>query len=89
MLGYEDEIPVTLDDILHHTKAVARGARRALVIADMPFLTYADPERALVNAGRLVAEGRAGAVKVEGGRRTAPVIERLTGKASPSWAMSA
>jgi 3-methyl-2-oxobutanoate hydroxymethyltransferase len=78
MLGYEDELPVTLDDMLHHTKAVTRGARRALVIADMPFLTYADPERALVNAGRLVAEGRAGAVKVEGGRRTAQVIERLT-----------
>lgn len=79
ILGYEDELPVTLDDMLHHTKAVARGARRALVIADMPFLSYADPERALVNAGRFVAEGRAGAVKVEGGRRTVPVVERLTG----------
>jgi 3-methyl-2-oxobutanoate hydroxymethyltransferase len=79
MLGYEDEIPVTVDDMVHHTKAVVRGARRALVIADMPFLSYADPERALVNAGRLLAEGRAGAVKVEGGRGTSPVIERLTG----------
>jgi len=78
MLGYEDEIPVTLDDMLHHTKAVTRGARRALVITDMPFLTYAEPSRALVNAGRLVAEGRAAAVKVEGGRRTTSVIERLT-----------
>ncbi|HLA16152.1 MAG TPA: 3-methyl-2-oxobutanoate hydroxymethyltransferase [Candidatus Limnocylindrales bacterium] len=79
ILGYENEIPVTLEDMLHHTRAVARGVRRALVIADMPFLTYADPERALVNAGRLVAEGGAGAVKVEGGRRTTPVIERLSG----------
>jgi 3-methyl-2-oxobutanoate hydroxymethyltransferase len=77
MLGYEDEIPVTVDDMVHHTRAVARGARRALVVADMPFLSYADPERALVNAGRLVAEARAGAVKLEGGRRTVPVIERL------------
>jgi len=79
ILGYENEIPVTLEDMLHHTRAVARGVRRALVIADMPFLTYADPERALVNAGRLVAEGGAAAVKVEGGRRTTPVIERLNG----------
>ena len=79
ILGYENEIPVTLEDMLHHTRAVARGVRRALVIADMPFLTYADAERALVNAGRLVAEGGAGAVKVEGGRRTTPVIERLSG----------
>jgi 3-methyl-2-oxobutanoate hydroxymethyltransferase len=77
MLGYEDEIPVTIDDMVHHTRAVARGARRALVVADMPFLSYTDPERALVNAGRLVAEARAGAVKLEGGRRTVPVIERL------------
>jgi 3-methyl-2-oxobutanoate hydroxymethyltransferase len=65
--------------MVHHTKAVARGAPRALVIADMPFLSYADPERALVNAGRLLAEGGAGAVKVEGGRGTVRVIERLTG----------
>lgn len=77
VLGYDDEIAVTLEDMLHHTRAVSRGARRALVIADMPFLTYTDPDRALVNAGRLVAEGRAGAVKVEGGRRVAPVVTRL------------
>lgn len=77
VLGYEDEIPVTLEDMVHHTKAVARGARRAMIIADMPFLSYTDPERALVNAGRLVAEGRAAAVKVEGGRRIAPVVSRL------------
>jgi 3-methyl-2-oxobutanoate hydroxymethyltransferase len=78
MLGFENEIPVTVDDMVHHTAAVARGAHRALVIADMPFLSYTDPERALVTAGRLLAEGGAGAVKVEGGRGTVPVIERLT-----------
>src|SRR5471030_2266412 len=68
MLGYESTVPVTLDMMIHHTAAVSRGAERALIVADMPFLTYqvtvADAVR---NAGRLLQEGGAAAVKIEGG----------------------
>ena len=65
VLGYDTTVPVTLDDILHHTKAVTRGVSRPLVVADMPFLTYkiSVPE-AVRNAGRLIQEGGASAVKV-------------------------
>src|SRR6201987_3230444 len=66
ILGLDSTIPVTLEDIIHHTRGVARGARRALVVADMPFLTYQlSPEQALQNAARLFQEGGAAAVKVE------------------------
>src|SRR5438874_7705330 len=68
MLGHETTIPVTLDAMVHHTAAVTRGANRAMVIADMPFLTYqVSEEDALRNAGRLMQEGGAHAVKLEGG----------------------
>jgi 3-methyl-2-oxobutanoate hydroxymethyltransferase len=78
VLGHETTIPVTLDAMLHHTAAVTRGAKRALVIADMPFLTYqVSEEEALRNAGRLIQEGGAHAVKLEGGRAVAPVVRRL------------
>ena len=78
MLGYETTIPVTLRDCLHHTAAVKRGAKRAMVVADMPFLTYQiSPEQALRNAGRLLQEAGADAVKLEGGERLAPTIRRL------------
>ena len=78
VLGYESTVPVTLDDMIHHTRAVSRGASRALVVADMPFLTYqTDPAEALRNAGRLVREGRAAAVKLEGGRPVVEVTRRL------------
>ena len=70
VLGYENEIPVSMDDMLHHAKAVVRGARAALVIGDMPFLSYATPEQAVHNAGRFLAEAGVQAVKVEGGRRS-------------------
>jgi 3-methyl-2-oxobutanoate hydroxymethyltransferase len=78
ILGYETTVPVTLEETIHHTRAVSRGARRALVIADMPFLTYqvSVPE-AVRNAGRLIQEGRAAAVKLEGGRAVLEVTERL------------
>ena len=78
ILGYETTVPVTIEETLHHTRAVARGARRALVVADMPFLTYqvSMPE-AVRNAGRLMQEGRAAAVKLEGGRAVLEVTERL------------
>lgn len=69
VLGYDNELPVTMEEILHHTKAVARGASRAMVVADMPFMSYqASIEDGLRNAGRLVKEGGAHAVKVEGPR---------------------
>lgn len=68
ILGYDDTIPVTMEDMIHHTAAVARGTREALVVADMPFLSYqTSTYDAVVNAGRLMKEGRAGAVKLEGG----------------------
>lgn len=78
MLGYENTLQVTLDDILHHTKAVARGAKRALIIADMPFLTYhVSVEETVKNAGRLIQEGGAHAVKLEGGRNVIDKIKAL------------
>lgn len=78
-LGLENTLPVTLEMMLHHTAAVSRAAKRALVVADMPFLTYqVDPSAALENAGRLVREAGAEAVKVEGaGRRAIEAIEAL------------
>jgi 3-methyl-2-oxobutanoate hydroxymethyltransferase len=69
-LGYKDTLPVTIEDMLHHTKGVARGVEKALVIADMPFMSYqASICEAIRNAGRLIQEGNAEAVKVEGGVR--------------------
>lgn len=68
MLGYEDTISVTMEDMIHHCAAVTRGAKNALVICDMPFMSYqTSVYDAVVNAGRLMKEGRAGAVKLEGG----------------------
>jgi 3-methyl-2-oxobutanoate hydroxymethyltransferase len=77
MLGYENELSVTMDDMLHHAAAVTRGARRALIVGDMPFLSYASPEDALRNAGRFIHDASVQAVKVEGGVRSARVIETL------------
>ena len=77
MLGYENEIPVSMADMLHHTAAVTRGARRALVVGDMPFLSYATTEAAVANAGRFLSEAGAQAVKVEGGVRSARTIEAI------------
>ena len=84
-------LPVTLDAMVHHTRAVSNGATRALVVADMPFLTYqASIPDAVRNAGRLIQEGGAAAVKMEGGR--ADRRRRASGSsksAFPSWATSA
>ena len=77
MLGYENEIPVSMADMLHHTAAVTRGAKRAFVEGDMPFLSYATPEAAVANAGRFLAEAGAQAVKLEGGVRSARTIEAV------------
>ena len=69
MLGYEDTLRVTMDDMIHHCKAVARGTKRALIVGDMPFLSYhISVEESVRNAGRLIQEGSAHAVKLEGGR---------------------
>ena len=79
MLGYEDTLSVTMEDMIHHTKAVARGAKEALVIADMPFMSYqVSVEDAVRNAGRLMKEGRAQAVKLEGGAAVADRIRAIT-----------
>jgi 3-methyl-2-oxobutanoate hydroxymethyltransferase len=78
VLGYDTTVRVTLAEMLHHTKAVVRGTTRALVVADMPFLSYGvTPEASLQNAGALMSEGGAGAVKLEGGERSARTIESI------------
>lgn len=78
VLGYENTIPVTLEEMLHHTRAVRRGTRRALLVADMPYGSYhGDPAEAVRNALRLVKESGAEAVKVEGGERRMDVIARM------------
>ncbi|HET7701923.1 MAG TPA: 3-methyl-2-oxobutanoate hydroxymethyltransferase [Candidatus Limnocylindrales bacterium] len=77
MLGYENEIPVSMADMLHHTAAVVRGAKRAFVVGDMPFLSYATPDAAVANAGRFLSEAGAQSVKLEGGIRTARTIEAV------------
>jgi 3-methyl-2-oxobutanoate hydroxymethyltransferase len=77
MLGYESTVRVSMEDMLHHTRAVVRGAQRSLVIGDMPFLSYSSVDEALDSAGRFLREAGAQAVKVEGGVRTARVIEAL------------
>ena len=78
VLGYETTLEVTMEQMLHHTAAVARGSKNALVIADMPFLSYQiTPEEALRNAGRLIQAG-AGAVKLEGGREVTVAVKKIT-----------
>ena len=78
VLGYENTLPVTLEDILHHTKAVTRAVKRALVVADMPFLSYQiGVKEAIINAGRLIKEGLADAVKIEGGKNVTHIVKAL------------
>lgn len=78
VLGYEDTVSVTMEDMIHHGAAVARGAKDALVVIDMPFMSYqTSVYDALVNAGRLMKEGRAGAVKLEGGKEVCPQIKAI------------
>jgi 3-methyl-2-oxobutanoate hydroxymethyltransferase len=84
VLGYDTTLPVTMDEMVHHTKAVRRGVHHAMLLADMPFLSYQiSPEEALRNAGRLMQEGGAEAVKLEGGAVVAPVVERLVSAGIP------
>jgi 3-methyl-2-oxobutanoate hydroxymethyltransferase len=78
VLGYDSTLPVTMEDILHHTKAVVRGCERPLVVADMPFMSYqVSTEEAMRNAGRLLQEGGAQAVKLEGGVHMAETVRRI------------
>lgn len=78
VLGQEDTLSVGMTEMLHHTLAVSRGAKNSLVIGDMPFLSYqASVEQAVINAGRFLKEGRAGAVKLEGGSRVAPQVKAI------------
>ena len=75
VLGYESTIPVTMEEMLHHTKAVVRGTKRALIVGDMPFMTYhIRAGDALSNAARFIQEGGAQAVKLEGGERMAETV---------------
>ena len=84
VLGYDSTIPVTLDDIIHHTRAVVRGSSTALIVADLPFMTYhKSAEQALDSAGRCLQEGGAQAVKLEGGQAVAGTVARLTGAGIP------
>lgn len=77
-LGYENTLPVTMDEMIHHCKAVARGAQRALLIGDMPFLSYqVSPAEAVRNAGRFLQDGGMHAVKLEGGREMLPAIQAI------------
>ena len=87
MLGYEDTLSVTVDDMIHHGAAVARGAKEALVVIDMPFMSYqTSVYDAVVHAGRLMKEGRAQAVKLEGGVEVAPQIKAIVDAGIPVMA---
>ncbi len=78
VLGYESTIQVTMEDIVHHCKAVVRGAKKAMVVADLPFMTYqVDPAQAMTNAARLIQDGGAQAVKLEGGEWMADTVARI------------
>ncbi|MCX7670971.1 MAG: 3-methyl-2-oxobutanoate hydroxymethyltransferase, partial [Anaerolineae bacterium] len=78
VLGYSSTIPVTMEEMLHHTKAVVRATERAIIVADMPFMSYqANPDDAMLNAGRLLKEGGATAVKLEGGSHIVPLVRRM------------
>ena len=84
VLGYDSTLPVTMDEMIHHTKAVARGAGRALIVGDMPFMSYqTGPTDALRNAGRFLQQGGAQTVKLEGGVNMARTVERIVSSGIP------
>jgi 3-methyl-2-oxobutanoate hydroxymethyltransferase len=84
ILGYETTLPVTMDEMVHHTAAVSRGVKEALIVADMPFMSYQGTlEHALENAGRFIKEGLADAVKIEGGAMRVDLIEKLVANGIP------
>ena len=81
--GRDSTVPVTMDDMVYHSAAVARGRRRALLMVDMPFMSYATPQQAVVNAARLMQEGGAHMVKLEGGAIQAETVRQLTARGIP------
>jgi 3-methyl-2-oxobutanoate hydroxymethyltransferase len=84
VLGYENTLPVTMEEMLHHSRAVARGAKTALLIGDMPFMSYqASVEDAVRNAGRFLQQGNMDAVKLEGGRERVDAVRAITGAGIP------
>ncbi|HNJ13411.1 MAG TPA: 3-methyl-2-oxobutanoate hydroxymethyltransferase [Anaerolineales bacterium] len=84
VLGYENTLPVTMDEMIHHARAVARGARSALLVGDMPFMSYqVSAEEALRNAGRFLQQGGMDAVKLEGGRERADAVRAIVGAGIP------
>ncbi|MEE9490898.1 MAG: 3-methyl-2-oxobutanoate hydroxymethyltransferase [Dehalococcoidia bacterium] len=84
VLGYESTIPVTMDEMIHHTKAVVRGTTRALIVGDMPFMTYqVSVDDALRNAARFIQEGGAQTVKLEGGENMAETVKRIVSSGIP------
>ncbi len=84
VLGYDTTIPVTVEEMIHHSRAVRRGTQRALAMADMPFLSYqVTPEEALANAGRMMKESGVEAVKVEGGEAVVPAVKKLVSAGVP------
>jgi 3-methyl-2-oxobutanoate hydroxymethyltransferase len=84
VLGYENTLPVTMDEMIHHTKAVVRGTKRALVIGDMPFMSYqVSKEDSIRNAGRFLKEAGASGVKLEGGQEIIKTIEKMVGIGIP------
>ena len=87
VLGYDTTLPVTMEDMLHHTKAVSRATQNALIVADMPFLSYQiSPAAALANAGRFLQEANAQAVKLEGGREYAETVQKIISAGIPVMA---
>src|SRR5690554_3640387 len=84
VLGYESTIPVTLEEMIHHSKAVMRGAKRCLVVADLPFLSYEiSPKQAMETAGRMLKEAGVQAVKLEGGKEMSSIVKNLVGAGIP------
>src|SRR5262245_45647537 len=84
VLGYETTLPVTMDEMIHHTTAVARGVKHAMIVTDMPFMSYqVSIDLALANAGRCIQEAGADGVKIEGGEFRAPVIRALVENGIP------
>lgn len=83
MLGYKNTLPVTMDEMIHHARAVVRGNTNALVVGDMPFMSDANVDEALKNAGRFIKEGGVGAVKVEGGAKVKTLVQALVSNGIP------
>jgi 3-methyl-2-oxobutanoate hydroxymethyltransferase len=83
VLGYPTTVPVTMDEMVHHTRAVTRGSQKALIVGDLPFLTYTTPEDAVRHAGRFLQEGGVQGVKLEGGATVAPIVKHLVENGIP------